>query len=236
MTTRDLINASLKRLGVLDAAETAAPQDMADGLQRLNDLIDGWGTERLTIYKNDRTTWPLVPNQSTYTIGSGGDCDIVRPVFISDLNFIDTSQDPDLEMGLSPLTTDAWSRIPQKGLTSTYPTSFYYNATYPLAEVTFWMIPTSSTLLGVIYTPTAVTELGLNDVISLPPGYRRFLRDNLAVELAPEFDLQPSQTLVMSAMESKANIKRANIRPYDLYVDPALRPRQGRYNIFSDTP
>ena len=32
MTTRDLINASLKRLGVLDAAETAAPQDMADGL------------------------------------------------------------------------------------------------------------------------------------------------------------------------------------------------------------
>ena len=133
MTTRDLINASLKRLGVLDAAETAAPQDMADGLQRLNDLIDGWGTERLTIYKNDRTTWPLVPNQATYTIGSGGDCDIVRPVFISDLNFIDTSQDPDLEMGLSPLTTDAWSRIPQKGLTSTYPTSFYYNATYPLA-------------------------------------------------------------------------------------------------------
>jgi hypothetical protein len=236
MTTRDLINASLKRLGVLDAAETAAPQDMADGLSRLNDLIDGWATERLTIYTTTRTTWPLVSGTATYTIGPGGDCNIARPVFVSDLNFIDTTQDPDLEMGLSSLTTDAWSRIPQKGLTSTYPTSYYYNPTYPLASVTFWMIPTSSALQGVIYTPTAVTELGLNDTINLPPGYRRFLRDNLAVELAPEFDLQPSQSLVMSAMESKANIKRANITPRDLYVDPALRPRQGRYNIFSDTP
>lgn len=236
MTTRDLINASLKRIGVLDSNETATAADMADGLQRLNDLIDGWATERLTIYKSSRTTWPLVANQADYTIGPTGDCAMVRPVFIDDLNFIDTSMDPDLEMNLSALTVDAWSNIPQKALTSTYPTSYYYNPTFPNATVTFWMIPTSSTLLGVIYTPTAVTELSLNDTISLPPGYRRFLRDNLAVEFSPEFDVQPSQALMMSAIESKANIKRANIRFYDLYVDPAVRPRQGRYNIYSDTP
>ena len=236
MTTRDLINASLKRIGVLDSNETATPADMADGLQRLNDLIDGWATERLTIYKSTRTTWPLVSGQADYTIGPTGDCAIARPVFVDDLNFIDTSMDPDLEMNLSALTVDAWANIPQKGLTSTYPTSYYYNPTFPNATVTFWMIPTSSTLEGVIYAPTAVTELGLNDTISLPPGYRRFLRDNLAVEFSPEFDVQPSPALVNAALESKANIKRANIRFYDLYVDPAVRPRQGRYNIYSDTP
>lgn len=236
MTTRDLINASLKRIGVLDASETATPSDMADGLQRLNDLIDGWATERLTIYKSTRTTWSLVANQADYTVGPGGDCNIARPVFVDDLNFIDTSQTPALEMNLSALTVDAWANIPQKTLTSTYPTSYYYNPTFPTATVTFWMIPTSSTLQGVIYVPTAVTELTLNDTISLPPGYRRFLRDNLAVEFAPEFDVQPAPALLMAASESKANIKRANIRFYDLYVDPAVRPRQGRYNIYSDTP
>ena len=35
MTTRDLIAAALKRIGVLDAAETPAPADQADVLQRL---------------------------------------------------------------------------------------------------------------------------------------------------------------------------------------------------------
>lgn len=236
MTTRDLIAASLKRLGVIDAAESPTPADQADTLLRLNDLIDGWATERLTIYTTTRTTWPLVSGQAAYSIGTGGDVNIARPVFVEDLNFIDTSQSPDLEMNLSPLTVDAYAAIPQKALTSTYPSCYFYNPTFPLATVTFWMIPNVSYLEGVIYAPTAVTELGLNDVISLPPGYRRFLRDNLAVEMAPEFDVEPSNALMASAMESKANIKRANIQFYDLSVDPILRPRQGRYNIYADTP
>ena len=236
MTTRDLIAASLKRIGVLDAAETPAPADQADALLRLNDLIDGWATERLTIYTQTRTTWNLVANQASYTVGIGGDVNIARPVFIENLRFQDTTQTPALEMYLAPLTDDAYAAIPQKGLTATYPTSYYYNPTYPFGTVTFWMIPNVSYLQGVIYAATAVTELGLNDTIALPPGYRRFLRDSLAVEIAPEFDVQPSQTLVMAAMEAKANIKRANIRLRDLHVDPILRPRQTAYNIYSDTP
>jgi hypothetical protein len=36
-------------------------------------------------------------------------------------------------------------------------------------------------------------------------------------------------------MESKANIKRANIRLMDLSVDAMWKPRHGQYNIFSDT-
>jgi len=236
MTTRDLIAASLKRIGVLDAAEAPSPADQADALLRLNDLIDGWATERLTIYTQTRTTWNLVASQASYTVGIGGDVNIARPVFIENLRFQDTTQTPALEMYLAPLTDDAYAAIPQKGLTATYPTSYYYNPTYPFGTVTFWMIPNVSYLQGVIYAATAVTELGLNDTIALPPGYRRFLRDSLAVEIAPEFDVQPSQTLVMAAMEAKANIKRANIRLRDLHVDPILRPRQTAYNIYSDTP
>jgi len=236
MTTRDLIAASLKRIGVLDAAEAPSPADQADALLRLNDLIDGWATERLTIYTQTRTTWNLVASQASYTVGIGGDVNIARPVFIENLRFQDTTQTPALEMYLAPLTDDAYAAIPQKGLTATYPTSYYYNPTYPFGTVTFWMIPNVSYLQGVIYAATAVTELGLNDTIALPPGYRRFLRDSLAVEIAPEFDVQPSQTLVMAAMEAKANIKRANIRLRDLHVDPILRPRQTAYDIYSDTP
>lgn len=235
MTTRDLITTALQRINVINAGEAPSADDVNDALDRLNDLIDSWATERLTIYSTVRTTWSLVSGQASYSIGSGGDCNIARPVFIEDLNFIDTSQTPPLEMNLSPLTTDAYALIPQKALTSVYPTCYYYNATYPTGTVTMWPVPTSSVLQGVIYAPTAVTELGLNDTISLPPGYRRFLRDNLAIEIATEYDVKADPELVRIARESKEQIKRANIRLYDLSMDPALRARQGRYNIFSDT-
>ena len=96
-------------------------------------------------------------------------------------------------------------------------------------------MPTSSTLQGALYAPVAVTELALSDTLSLPPGYRRFMRDTLAVELSPEYQVEPAQALVMSAIESKADIKRANIRLMDLSVDAMWKPRHGQYNIFSDT-
>jgi hypothetical protein len=235
MTARDLITAALRRLGVVAAGETPSADDVSDSLERLNDLIDAWGTERLSIYQTVRSTWTLTADVASYTIGPSGDCDIVRPVWVEDVRFQDTSQSPTLEMPLSALTTDAWAAVPQKELTSTYPTSYYWSPTYPQATITFWMIPTSSTLEGVIYAPTAVTELELTDTISLPPGYRRALRDNLAVELAAEFTVQPAPTLLQSAQLSKADLKRANIELRDLAVDLMWRPRHGRYNIFSDT-
>ena len=121
MTARDLITAALRRLGVVGAGETPQADDVTDALDRLNDLVDAWGTERLTIYQTVRSTWALTPNVATYTIGPSGDCNIARPVWVEDLRFQDTSQSPTLEMPLSPLTTDAWAAVPQKGLTSTYP-------------------------------------------------------------------------------------------------------------------
>ena len=235
MTALDLITAAMKRIGVLDASEAPTGQEANDGLERLNDLIDGWGTERLTMYTSLRTTWPLVSGQAAYTVGAGGDVNIARPIYVDDLQFIDTSQTPDLEMPLGLLTVDAYAAIPQKAQTSTYPSFAYYNLTYPLATITFWMVPTSNTLEGVIYAPVAMSEMALSTTISLPPGYRRFLRDNLAVELSSEYSVDPAPSLIQSAIDSKADVKRANIRLMDLSVDAMWKPRHGQYNIFSDT-
>jgi hypothetical protein len=235
MTTSELITASLQRLGVIDADETPTGTEMNDALDRLNDLIDAWGTERLSMYTSSRTTWPITSGTAAYAIGPGSVVNRARPVYVDDIRFIDTSQDPDLEMPLSRLTVEGYAAIPQKALTSNYPTCVYYNLTYPTGTLTFWMVPTSTTLQGVIYAPVAVTELALSDTISLPPGYRRFLRDALAVELAPEYAVQPAPALMQSAIESKADVKRANIRLLDLNIDAMWKPRHGQYNIFSDT-
>ncbi|NCV71604.1 MAG: hypothetical protein EBW55_13090, partial [Betaproteobacteria bacterium] len=114
---------------------------------------------------------------------------------VSELKF-----DAQADQGAGPEQAHA-----QKTLQATYPGAWYYNPTFPTGTLTCWPVPTSSTLQGVLYTPTPVAEFSaLTDVVSLPPGYRRFLRTNLAVELAPTFQVQPSPVAVELAVASKA--------------------------------
>ena len=58
----------------------------------------------------------------------------------------------------------------------------------------------------------------LTDVLSVPSGYARFYRTNLAMELAASFTVQPSPALVTKALEAKASVKRRNLRVDELSV------------------
>ena len=238
MTWAELGTLSLRRLGYLAAGETAASEDAAHVFQTLQVLINSMATERLTIHEVTRTTWTISANDGSYTVGPTGDVAIVRPMFVQAINFIDTSQDPDLEIAMGLLTDDAYQAIPQKALTAVYPSYAYYNPTYSsvtgLATITLWQVPTSTTLLGCLYHPTAVVEpTSSSATIYLPPGYLRYLRDTLAIEIAGDFDAIVSQDLRESAAAATADVKRSNIRLADLYVDAALAPRYRKANVYT---
>lgn len=220
MTILDLITASLRRLGVLAAGEVPTAEDASDALDTLNQLLDSWATERLQIPTVTRTTWTIVSGTQNYTLGSTGTIAVARPVIIEHINFQDTSQSPTYEYQMQPHTEDSWARLPIKSLTSPFPESWYYNPTYPTGTLSLFPVPTSSTLQGVLYAPAAVARFAAtSDTVSLQPGYERMLITNLALELAPEFEREPHPLLVKTAVESKANVKRANIRMLDLSIE-----------------
>ena len=164
------------------------------------------------------------------------------PLAIDNVGFQDTSVSPTIEYNLGPvLTEDAYAGIAQKGLDSVYPQAVYYNPTYTsgLGLIYLWPIPSSLTLEGVIYTLVPVSEFtAISDTIALPPGYRRFMRTNLAKELASAFDSPLTIDIQQAAMESKADVKRANERLMDLSSGVAGLIFGGagpHYNIYSDT-
>jgi hypothetical protein len=239
VTARQLITRALKRIGVVGAGQTASSEDATDALFLLNALLDSFATERLMVPCIVRTPWTIVSGTGSYTVGTGGDVDIARPVFVHDIRFIDTSTDPDQESGLGVLTDRSYSSISQKAATATYPTHYYYNPTFTgtgLATITFWPVPTSATLEGVIYVPTALTQVAsLNTTLVLQPGYRMFLQEQLAVTCAPEWGVPVPGDLRESARESKANIKRANIRIVEqATMEGCLLGGGGMYDIYSD--
>ena len=43
-------------------------------------MIDIWSTEHLSVYNNQETVFSLVPGKGEYTLGPGGDVDMVRPL------------------------------------------------------------------------------------------------------------------------------------------------------------
>lgn len=225
-TVSDAITDAFNRMGVLAAGEVPPSADMALGFQALNTLTDAWGTRRLTIPYIKRTTAAIVANQTSYTVGTGGDINIVRPVFITTINFIDNSQSPPLEMKLQAYTDDQYAAIPLKGLTSSLPVGAYYNPTYAggLGTLIPWPIPTRTDLLWALYHAVAVPQFSATtSTLIIPPGYYRFIVTSLAQEMIPMFPIVPDaivQRIDAAQRQAEMDIKIANFRMSDCGFDP----------------
>ena len=220
-TVRDIITDALREIGVLASSETPTADDATFALNAFNRQIDANAAESLLIFTNTRTTCPMVVAQQNYSVGAGGDINIPWPVFPQHIHFQDTAFTPSREWPLQLLTNDAWANVTIKSLTSTtYPVWAYYNATYPLGTIQLWPIPQKTGLELVFYAPQQVSEFAdLNSAISLPPGWRRFLTKNLALELCPSYERPASEELKDAARESKAVVKRSNIQQQDMKMD-----------------
>lgn len=238
-TGEDLIVAALRTIGALGAGETPDGDQTADALDRLNDLIDAWGTQRLTIYALTRTTKTLTASTATYTIGTGGAINIVRPVWIQNAGLIlDTTATVPVEVPIDLFTDDEWAALPAKTLTSPLVSGIYYDHGWAsgLATISVYPIPTVGTTQLVLYCPTALTSMALATGYAFPPGYARLLRYGLAFELAEEWGLTANVDRVEAKYrEAMADVKRANTRISELSTDPALWGGGGVYNIYSDS-
>lgn len=233
-TVSDSVASALKRIGVLGAGETADSDDSADALTALNTFLDGCKAERLLIPFIQRTTWTITANDGEYSVGSGGDINIDRPVFINEVRYNETSGSPDSEYPLIKLTDDGYASWTQKAATATNPSHWYYRPTYASSRGTLLLlpVPTSSTLEGVIYYGSPIaTFTALSDTVTVPQGYQRFLETNLALELCPFYGKEPSPLLVQQARESKAVVKSANIPMMDMGMDAAVLGGRRAYDI-----
>lgn len=228
MTARELITSAFRLIGVLGSGESMDASMGADALVTLSNMLDGWAAERLTLYSQLRSTKALTASQQRYTIGTGGDLNQARPVWIDRAAYSKASTEYPLEL-LSP---GEWAAVGQKDLTSNTPTSLFYNTEFPLGTIDLWPVPTDSDLTLVLYAPaaglTSVTDL--NTAISLPPGWAQALRYNLAELLAPEYGRPLDPAVVGVASASKARIKRVNEHLEELDMPAMFKPRIGTWN------
>jgi hypothetical protein len=235
---REILTEAHAEIGVLGAGETMSAIQAAYGLQKLNELIDEWGTQNLTILSITRTTFPIVSGTGTYTIGPTGSVVMARPIFVPRVTFVDTTQPNSPEFPLIPLDDQAYEQITFKTLQNSLPYAYYWQNTNINATLIFYMTPNRSGLNGVIYAKTALTQYAdINTVFDLPPGYRSALVKNTAMAMCPGYGAKANPLLLAGASLSLGNIKRANYRISQLTIDPAVTVGNGHglYNIYTDT-
>ena len=228
----DLINGALRLLGVLAEGETPSAETSADALAAMNQMIDSWNSERLSIFNTqDQTfTWPT--DTITRTLGPTGDFVGNRPVLLDDATYY---RDPttNVSFGIKFINQQQYDGIAVKTVTSTYPQVIWVNMTFPNITMTIYPKPTRALEWHFISVQELTQPATLATDILLPPGYLRAFRYNLACELAPEFGVEPSRQVQRIAMVSKRNIKRIN-NPDDIMSLPySLVATRQRFNVYA---
>lgn len=233
-TVLDLVTGSLRLLGVLASGEYPTASESQDALCALNTMIDSWKTERLMVYAILPQVFNLVAQQKVYTLGPGGNWNTERPVGIDSmyLQYTDAnSGPPPLNLLVELYNQDQYNAIIVPNTTTTIPNAAYIDDAFPMRNVYLWPIPQVPYAINLFTWSLVDGFAAITSPISLPPGYERALRFNLALELAPEYGLTPSETVAAGALTSKAVIKRNNIKPLYMACDPGvIRQPEGSFN------
>ena len=208
-TAISLITRAMKLARVLSKGEQPDADESADGLAALNSMMDALSIQRDNCYYVPEETLTLVPNQATYTMGSGGDLNTTRPTRIEDACFIRyTNYDLQLEL----LNFEAYAGVVAKTTASTLPSFLFVDMQNPLVRLTFWPVPTSASAVAHIFSWKQLQQFAaLTDVLALPPGYEEMIAFNLAVRWAcPEFGQPVTPEVAAMAIGTLRAIKNIN--------------------------
>jgi hypothetical protein len=231
-TAGDIINGSLRLLGVLAEGETPSADTSQDALRAMDQMIDSWNTERLSVFSTQDQifTWPS--GQLSRTLGPSGNFVGNRPILLEDSTYF---RDPGtgVSYGIKFINQQQYNGIAVKTVTSTFPQVIFVNMTYPDIEMYIYPRPTRDLEWHFVSVEELTQPATLATVLHFPPGYLRAFRYNLACELAPEFGVEPSPQVQRIAMTSKRNLKRIN-NPDDIMSMPySIVATRQRYNIFA---
>lgn len=230
-TANQIITRALQILNVVEDGATASANQLSDGLTTLNNMLEAWALDRMSVYYIAEANYTL-SNESILTVGSGGTWStIARPNAIPQA-WIRIPNGTDIPLIM--LDDREWAAIRLKSLTGYYPQYLYYKPTFPAGTLNFWPVVSSPCTLYINYPATLQNFAAGTDNISLPPGYLRAIIWNLAAEFAPEYgELSPS--VARMAKKTLAPVRRINNPDYGLQIDAGALPPRRTFNIYAGT-
>ena len=231
-TAGDQINGALRLIGQLAEGETPSAATSQDSLTAMNQMLDSWSSERLSVFSTQDQVFSWPPGLKSRTLGPTGDFVGNRPVLLDDATYF---RDPanNISFGIKIINQQQYDGIAVKTVTSTYPQVIWLNMDMPNINMFIYPVPTKVLDWHFISVTELVEPATLATSLIIPPGYLRAFRFNLACEIAAEFGVEPPPSVQRIAMSSKRNIKRIN-NPDDVMSLPySIVATRQRFNIYA---
>jgi len=221
-----IIKDAMLDLAVLGSGKTPTTNEQTDCLRKLNDMLDSWSLSSILVPFRTQVSHTLTGAQS-YTIGSGGDINTTRPTYIESAYVKHQIIDYPVRVIRDRAEYD---RIEQKSIIG-IPRVIYYEPSLPLGKVFIWYVGDASYTLYMNVRGQLAQFPDTSTDVDIAPGYKRAMSANLAIEIAPMFEVTVSQELVKKASESLSMIKRLNRQVPVMQYDTAIPSFNESYNI-----
>jgi hypothetical protein len=229
ISARSIGTTALRLLGVA-AAEQPLSSDMAQAaLDALNTMLDAWSVERLLQWTRPRYPLPLVAGQGAYSWGfvqgEATPADIPHPAPVRlEIALLNIGGSPAQEWQVQILSQEDYENLVWfKTLESAYVEACYLEDTQPYNVLHVYPVPTGGHTLILLPWQAHSPYEAWDSVLDWPNGYARAFQANLALELAPQYAVEPSPTLLRMADESKRALYPGNLTMGRLSINPQKR-------------
>lgn len=227
MTTTglDLVTGAARLLGVVRKGEALDADEANDGLISLNEMLDSWSNNSLLIYAKTLESFTFASSATSYLIGSGQTFNTIRPMKIIHASIRSNGVDYDLEI----VSDEEFESIPVKSTQGSPSGCVAYNNAYPYGTLRFYTLPAVGDILRLL-SEKPLANLTLSATVDLPPGAKKAIRSNLALDLGAEYGVEPSPLVVKMATESLGLLKLASAKNQSM---PYLPSESQGYSILT---
>lgn len=205
-TVLDVVSGALRLIGVYSSGQVLPSHELNDAISSLNQMLGSWSTS-IQLQNTTQENFTLTASQATYTWGTGANFNSARPsrviqawVRVSGVDY--------------PMVPDSKFDYNEEGLkTNTgIPTLFAVDNAYPNANVKLYPAPDSGYTIYFESVKPFTSYSSGSTTVSLPPAYIRAMRYALAIELAPEYGVQPPEAVIKNAQSAVNSLKRNNMQ------------------------
>ena len=211
-TANDLVMAVGRTLGLFHPGETPAASDSSVILGAIQDLLAEWADGGLLVPYEVTEGINLIVSQVSYTVGESGSpsLDTVKPELITGAYVRSGGYDYPVEI----IDKKAYDAILNKTLAGR-PDKIYVAYTAPNITIYTYPVPDATDVLYITSKKTMTEPVNLTDdlteTLNIPRNYFNALRYNVAVDVAPMFNMEPSATVASRAIMTKRTIISLNV-------------------------
>ena len=210
LSAERIITYAYRDAGILGKTATPNSEQLADGLNRLNDIINLWQTQGIKLWLLTDTPVTLVAGQKQYTFRPGGDVDMTKPLKVVQAYYISA------ELIRRPLVTLAWEewlRLSQTHIQGAV-NSYFIDKQATHMDLYLWLVPDTQAATGavrVLLQNQVTNFVGINSDMNFPMEWSIALRWGLADDLSTG---QPQE--IVDRCEKRATAFRQALEDWDV--------------------